>query len=69
MGYIVGKNGIQVDKSKIEAITKLKPPSCLRELQKFLGMVNYYRRFIKNFAKKTVGVKRKMLNLRTSRKS
>jgi len=62
MGYIVGKNGIKMDQSKVEAILKLKPPACLKDLQRFLGMVNYYRRFIKNFSAKTVGVKKRMQN-------
>jgi len=53
MGYVVSDKGVELDGGKVEAIRKIKPPKSLKELQKFLGMVNYYRRFIHNFASKT----------------
>ena len=36
--------------TKIEAIDKMLPPTNLREVQVFLGMMGYYRQFIKDFA-------------------
>ena len=36
--------------NKVEAIDKMKPPSSLRDVQVFLGMMGYYRQFIPDFA-------------------
>jgi len=49
LGHIITKNGISVDKKKIEAINEMEPPQCRKRLQSFLGMCGYYRRFIKNY--------------------
>lgn len=47
------KNGVEADKSMIEAILKLESPNNLKELQRIMGMLNYLRRFISNFAERT----------------
>jgi hypothetical protein len=52
LGFIVHKNGIQVDPRKIESISKLAEPTCKRDVQKLLGKVNYLRCFIANLAGK-----------------
>lgn len=52
LGHIVDKNGIKPDASKIEAIRAYERPKCIKKLRGFLGMCNYYRRFIENYAKK-----------------
>lgn len=36
---------------KVEAIETWPTPTCVRDVQAFLGLCNYYRRFCKNFAK------------------
>uniref|UniRef100_A0AB38Z1K8 RNA-directed DNA polymerase n=1 Tax=Biju errantivirus TaxID=3078397 RepID=A0AB38Z1K8_9VIRU len=51
LGYIVSANGIQPNGKKIETIAKYPCPKNLKELRSFLGMMSYYRRFIKDFAK------------------
>ena len=43
LGYWITQNGIRPVTKKIEAIQKLKTPTCVRQLQKFIGMINYYR--------------------------
>ena len=53
LGYLVHSKGIQVDKNKAKAIIEAKPPSNKKELQKFLGQLNFLRRFISNTAGKT----------------
>ena len=40
-----------MDPTKVEAIVQFQPPENLKELQRFLGMIGWYRRFIKDFAK------------------
>ncbi|KAK2989240.1 hypothetical protein RJ640_013188 [Escallonia rubra] len=45
--------GIEIDKNKARAIIDAKPPSNKKKLQRFLGQVNFLRRFIANLAGKT----------------
>ena len=52
LGFIVHERGIEIDPSKIEAIKKIEAPQCKRDMQKFLGKVNYLRRFISNLSGK-----------------
>ena len=49
LGQIVLKNGIEVDKAKVELISNLPTPKCVRDIRSFLGHAGFYRRFIKNF--------------------
>ena len=42
--------GIRVDPAKIEAIVSWKPPRNVTEVRSFLGLVGYYRRFVKGFS-------------------
>jgi hypothetical protein len=50
--FIVHEKGIEIDPKKIEAIQSVKAPTCKKDLQKFLGKVNYLRRFICNLSGK-----------------
>ena len=50
LGHICDAHGIKPLPCKVEAIRKVKPPTTIKELQRFLGMINYYRRFIKSAA-------------------
>lgn len=54
LGYVISKEGIKTDPSKIEAITKIPRPSCVTELRSFLGLINFYAKFVKNFSSKLV---------------
>lgn len=51
LGHVVSKRGIEVDRAKLDVIVKLPPPTCVKELQSFLGHVGFHRRFIKDFSK------------------
>ena len=50
VGFIVDKNGIRTDPKKIKAIIHIAEPNCVKELQSFIGGINYYSRFIQNMA-------------------
>ena len=51
MGFIVSSAGIKPDPSKIAAVINYPTPSSVKELRQFLGMANYYRKFIPNYSK------------------
>ncbi|XP_021826273.1 uncharacterized protein LOC110767132 [Prunus avium] len=52
LGFLVHQRGIEVDKNKATAIMAAPPPRTKKELQSFLGKVNFLRRFISNLAGK-----------------
>lgn len=50
LGHVVSKDGISTDPSKTEKVSSWPTPTSMQEVQQFLGLASYYRRFIRNFA-------------------
>ncbi len=50
LGYVVSQEGIQMEPRKVSAITNWPQPKTLKQVQRFLGFANFYRRFIHNFS-------------------
>ena len=50
LGHIVSRRGIATDEDKVKVILILEPPQSIKEVQTFVGHMNYYRRFMKGYA-------------------
>ncbi|KAK3518108.1 hypothetical protein QTP70_033325, partial [Hemibagrus guttatus] len=50
LGYVISRHGVEMDVVKVQAVTEWPAPTSVRELQRFLGFANFYRRFIRNYS-------------------
>ena len=50
LGVVIGPEGIKMEKEKVKGVLEWPTPKCVKDVQKFLGLANYYHRFIKEFA-------------------
>ena len=50
LGHRVDKNGAAPLPSKVEAITKFEKPTTVKGIQEFVGMINFYHKFVPNVA-------------------
>ena len=50
LGHIISKDGINIDPYRVKAILKVYLPINKKEIQSFIGQVNFLRRFIPRFA-------------------
>ena len=51
LGHIINTEGIKTDMEKIETIRKFEKPRCVKHVRSFLGLTNYYRKFIEGYSK------------------
>ncbi|XP_057247157.1 uncharacterized protein LOC130589681 [Beta vulgaris subsp. vulgaris] len=51
LGHVISKDGVMVDPSKVRAVVDWESPKNVTEIQSFLGLAGYYRRFVKDFSR------------------
>jgi len=51
LGVVIGPNRIEMEAEKVDGVLSWPRPKTVKDIRKFLGLANYYRRFIKDFAR------------------
>jgi len=51
LGVVMGQGKIEMEENKVVGVLNRPTPKMVRDVRKFLGLANYYRRFVKDFAK------------------
>jgi len=51
LGVVIGPDGIEIEAEKVDGVLSWPQPKNMKDIRKFLGLANYYRRFIKDFAR------------------
>ena len=50
LGVVIGLEGIKMEEGKVKGVLEWPTPKSVKDVQKFLGLANYYRQFIEGFA-------------------
>ena len=50
LGVVIGPNGIEIEREKVNGVLSWLEPKNVKDVRKFLGLANYYQRFIKDFS-------------------
>ena len=50
LDVVIGPEGIKMEKEKVKGVLEWPMPKCVKDIQKFLGLANYYCQFIEGFA-------------------
>ena len=51
LGVVMGEGKIEMEEDKVVGVLNWPAPKTVRDVRKFLGLANYYRQFVKDFAK------------------
>jgi len=51
LGVVMGQGKIEIEEEKVVGVLNWPTPKTVRNIRKFLGLANYYRQFVKDFAK------------------
>ena len=49
LGVIIGEDRVRIEKKKVQRVIEWPVPKSVKDMQKFLGLANYYRQFVKDF--------------------
>jgi len=50
LGVIMGLDSVKIEKEKVQGVVDWPVPRSVKDMQKFLGLANYYKQFVKDFA-------------------
>jgi hypothetical protein len=67
LGHVITKHGIKPDPALISAIKEFPQPRKSKDVQAFLGLTGYYRRFIQNYAKIAEPLLKQIRNIKNER--
>lgn len=56
LGHVISTEHISINPNKMEIISNFPEPKCKKDLQSFLGLCNFFRKFIKHFSNATSGL-------------
>jgi len=51
LGVVIDKEKIEIEEDKVAGVLNWPIPKMVRNIRKFMGLANYYRRFVKDFVK------------------
>lgn len=54
LGYIISTDSVKADPVKVQSILEWKQPRNIKDVQAFLGFMNFYRRFVENCSHKVM---------------
>ena len=49
LGHVISEHGVAVDPSKVSAVAAWATPTCCTDVRRFVGLANYYRKFVQSF--------------------
>ena len=67
LGHIITRNGIKPDPELVSAVKEFPRPQTTKDVQAFLGLTGYYRRFIQNYAKIAEPLLKQIRNIKNER--
>ncbi len=69
LGFQVGVNGVEADPERVHSIVKWPEPQLFREVQVFLGFINFYRRFVHRYSHVASGLIDLLVGMENRRKT
>jgi len=57
LGHSISAKGMRIAKEKFPVITRMAPPRNRKSLQRLIGLLNYFRKFVRNFAQRTANMR------------
>jgi transposase InsO family protein len=58
LGYTISPDGLGMEQDKVKSILEWPTPTCVKDVQSFLGLANYYRKLVPQYSKHAAGLYR-----------